>query len=106
MRSKPARDLQVGDTFFRGHGPTGLPPRDQIFTVDRVQFVPIRDFFGGLLDTIQMDAQNHLLGAAKLTLSADEEVWVVEGAEAMPPSPPPPSSTRSSGGRWGRRWRS
>jgi len=102
VRSKPARELQVGDTFFRGYTPTSTPPRDQLFTVDRVQFVPIRDFFGGFLETIQMDAYNHLLGPTKLSMSADEEVWLLEGTEATPP-PAPPSS--SPGSRWGRRWR-
>lgn len=105
MQSKPARELQVGDTFFRGYSPTSVPPRDQIYTVERVQFVPIRDFFGGLLETIQMDARNHLLGPTKLSVSADEEVWLVFGADATPPPAPPSSPGSRSGGRWGRRWR-
>ena len=105
MRSKPARDLQVGETFFRGYSPTAVPPRDQVFTVMRVQFVPIRDFFGGILDTVQMDAHNHLLGPTKLSVSADEEVWIVEGAAAAPLSAPSPAPTDRPLGRWGRRWR-
>ena len=105
MRSKPARDLQVGETFFRGYSPTTVPPRDQVFTVVRVQFVPIRDFFGGILDTVQMDARNHLLGPTKLSVSADEEVWMVEGAAAAPPSAPSAAPMDRPVGRWGRRRR-
>lgn len=104
MESKPARDLQIGDTFYRGYDPVQTPSRDAIHTVLRVQYVPIRDFFGGFLETVQMDAQNHLLGPAKLSLSADEVVWILQGAAAAPPSPS--AGDRSGGSRWGRPRRS
>lgn len=106
MQSKPARELQVGETFFRGYDPVTVPGRDAIYTVQRVQYVPLRDFFGGFVETVQMDAQNHLLGPTKLSLGADELVWLVEGAAATPPPSAPPPGNRSGGSRWGRRWRS
>jgi hypothetical protein len=105
VQPKPARDLQVGDTFYRGYDPDQTPSRDAIHTVLRIQYVPIRDFFGGFVETVQMDAQNHLLGPAKLSLGADEVVWIVEGSAAAPPPSSPPARDRSSGSRWGRRRR-
>ncbi len=97
MREKKAADLQVGDTFVRSIDGGREPRLDSTYTVHRVQFVPIHDFFGRTVDTMQIVAENHLLGPANLTLNADETVWMVDGRAPMPP--PPDLGDRGDGGR-------
>ena len=100
---KPASELNVGDVFCRG--PDGPSPRtDATYTVQRLQRVPVHDFFGKIMETIQVSAVNHLLGPATLTLGSDEPVWILgrAGAGGSPqPQPPPPPDSRWN--RWRRR---
>ena len=77
MTKKKASELQVGDVFYRDayRMPT---PSDWRYTVRSVQRVPLRDFFGKLNDMIDINADNHILGPAKMSLGVDEEVWLVD----------------------------
>ena len=77
MIQKKASELQVGDTFYRD-GYRRPTPSDWKYTVKRLQRVPLHDFFGKINDMIEIDAHNHLLGPAKISLGVDELVWVVD----------------------------
>lgn len=104
MEQKKASDLQVGEIFCRDvHEPTN-PRRDSLYTVQKVQFIPLRDFYGHYVNTVQVTAENHLLGPASLTLSSDELVWVLD--PSFRPEPPPAAPGEGSGrDRSGRRFR-
>jgi hypothetical protein len=74
---KKASELQVGDAFYRDA--YRLPTKnDWLYTVRSVQRVPLRDFFGKINDMIDINAHNHILGPARMSLGANEEVWLVD----------------------------
>lgn len=78
MIRKTASELRVGDVFYRETYRKPDPRTDSRFTVQRLQRVPVHDFFGHLSERIEIKAENHITGPANLSLGVDEAVWLVD----------------------------
>lgn len=93
MIQKRAVDLKVGEVFCREHHQPQNPRRDMLYTVKGMQFIPLRNFYGQLVETVQVTAENHLLGPATVNMGGEELVWVFENgalSSELRPAPPPP----------------
>jgi hypothetical protein len=68
------------------------PKIDARYTVERLQRIPVHDFFGKLHDQVQITARHHLTGPTRLTLGAQEDVWLAEPDEIGEPFRPAPDA--------------
>jgi hypothetical protein len=106
VKGKKASELTVGDTFYRAVHAIPAPRLDTLYTVERLQFVPVRDFFGGILNTMQVTCRNAITGPAVLSIPSDEPLWVLDATEvpAVIAAPSQPAQ-RGRPSRFGGRWR-
>ena len=97
------RELQIGDVFCRLPYAGATPKMESIYTVHGLQFVPIRDFFGAVNDTVHVSADNRLLGRQNVALGADEPIYLMSPSDPHFVSPALEPSPRERSRGFGRR---